>query len=159
MHGPSWQCYYRDSGNLTMRDLYRGNTLRFYNPYPQFIYLGSVFHDIMPKHMWPNKQRWKSMKSLERKKNCSFRFLFGLCSFILVSLLLLLFAFFYFLSGVFVRENKEISIAAQAGLKNHNLFTLASQVVGLQDVSQLTTPSFCGLFPTYYPVSYLFEYK
>lgn len=51
-----------------MRDLSRGNTLRVYNPYPHFIYLGSVVYDVMPKHTWPSKHRWKSMKSLERKK-------------------------------------------------------------------------------------------
>lgn len=57
--------------------------------------------------------------------------------------------FFYFFGKEFLlQRNKEISIAAQAGLKIHNLPALASQVVGLQDVSPLTTPFFCGLFPT-----------
>lgn len=97
---------------------------------------------------------------IREKKNCSFRFLFGLCSFILVSLLL--FAFFkkkIFGQQFLLQRNKEISKAAQADLKNHDLSALASQVVGLQDVLPVTTPSFCGLFPTYYPVSYFFEYK
>lgn len=95
------------------------------------------------------------MKSLvERKKIV----LSGFCCFILVSLLL--FAFFHLFGPEFLlQRNKEISIAAQADLKNHNLPALASQAVALQDVSPLTAPSFCGLFPTYYPVSYLLEYK
>lgn len=74
--------------------------------------------------MWPNKHRWKSMKSLERKKICSFRFLFGLCCFILV--LLLLFAFFYFFGKKFLLQRNQYSTPGWPQNSQSSCFNLPS---------------------------------